>query len=66
MTEDVQVGGDADQKLQSQLYIGKSTCVSTLSSCSTAYSYNSCRLTTLCLIKLCTSAQEVRKNIVDL
>ena len=40
MTEDVQIDGDADQKLQSQLYIGKSTCVSTLSSCSTAYSYN--------------------------
>ena len=31
MTEDVQVGGDADQKLQSQLYIGKSTCVILLS-----------------------------------
>ena len=40
MTEDVQIDGDADQKLQSQLYIGKSACVSTLSSCSTAYSYN--------------------------
>ena len=25
MTEDVQIDGDADQKLQSQLYIGKST-----------------------------------------
>ena len=24
MTEDVQIDGDADQKLQSQLYIGKS------------------------------------------
>ena len=31
MTEDVQIGGDADQKLQSQLYIGKTTCVSVLS-----------------------------------
>ena len=68
MTEDVQIGGDADQKLQSQLYIGKTTCVSVLSQAVQqlrSYSSYAGWPLDLCLIKLYRNAQEVRRNNVD-